>query len=312
MINDVIHREGGIVDHSADRGGLTKFGIIQRTLTCYLGRKLSRELAAEIYRRAYYLEPHLDTLPESIRAFLFGCCPDCGAPHVLPEHRRTGSVAKGLFERLDEQDHRVRSRHPGHGGMNIFGMLKIFFRPATELVEVFMTNAEEEAERQHVARLNLGEQDLASLEQSAAELTSQRTSTKWDSFIDGLNRLPRPLITLGILDLFVLAPADPRFGDRACMPNHAGRLWASLNIIIAVYFGGHMQVTRQQMAVKGGALKAVKDIVEARKVLLALADDDEQPQPTIARPLALVASKNIEATPTKNRIVEAWLREKKT
>lgn len=84
MIDDVMRREGGIVDHPSDRGGLTNFGIIQRTLPRYLGRKtnkhdarkLSCELAAEIYRRAYYLEPCLDTLPESIRAFLFGCCPD--------------------------------------------------------------------------------------------------------------------------------------------------------------------------------------------------------------------------------------------
>ncbi len=31
--------------------------------------------------------------------------------------------------------------------MNIFGMLNSFFRPAKELVEVFKTNAKEEAER---------------------------------------------------------------------------------------------------------------------------------------------------------------------
>jgi len=112
MIDDVIRREGGIVDHSVDRGGLTNFGIIQRTLTRHLGRKtnkhdarkLSRELAAEIYRRDYDLEPRLDTLP------------------------------------------------------------------------------------------------------------------------DGLNRLPRPLIKPGILGPFVPAPADPHFGDHACIPNHAGRL----------------------------------------------------------------------------------------
>ncbi len=79
MIDDIIRREGGFVDHPADRGGPTNFGITQKTLSRYLGRKvtrddvrrLSRELAAEIYRRAYYLEPRIDTLPKSIRAFLF-------------------------------------------------------------------------------------------------------------------------------------------------------------------------------------------------------------------------------------------------
>ena len=78
-----------------------------------------------------------------------------------------------------------------------------------------------------------------------------------------------------------------------------GGFWALLSIIIAVYFGGRMRSTQQQMVVKGGALGAAKDIIEARKALFALANDDEQHEPTIARPLALVASKNKEATPTK-------------
>ncbi|MGI9510303.1 MAG: glycoside hydrolase family 108 protein [Geminicoccaceae bacterium] len=79
MINDIIRREGGFVDHPADRGGPTRYGITHKTLARYLGRavtredvrKMSRELAVEIYRRAYYLEPRIDALPTAIRAFLF-------------------------------------------------------------------------------------------------------------------------------------------------------------------------------------------------------------------------------------------------
>lgn len=79
MILDIIRREGGFVDHPADRGGPTNFGITHKTLARYLDRevtrddirKLSRTLAAEIYRRAYYLEPRIDALPPGIRAFLF-------------------------------------------------------------------------------------------------------------------------------------------------------------------------------------------------------------------------------------------------
>ncbi len=79
MIDDVIRREGGFTDHPADRGGPTNFGITQKTLARYLGRKvtrddvrhLSRALAAEIYRRRYYLEPRIDTAPGDTRAFLF-------------------------------------------------------------------------------------------------------------------------------------------------------------------------------------------------------------------------------------------------
>jgi Holin of 3TMs, for gene-transfer release len=80
------------------------------------------------------------------------------------------------------------------------------FRPAKELVEVFKPNAEGEAERGHAERLALSAQDLASLEQFAAEFQPRTNATWWDSFIDGLNRVPRPLITLGVLAFFVLAP----------------------------------------------------------------------------------------------------------
>lgn len=79
MIGDIIRREGGYVDHPADRGGPTNFGITHKTLARYLGRdvtrtdvrRLSKELAGEIYRRAYYLEPRIDALPSGVRPFLF-------------------------------------------------------------------------------------------------------------------------------------------------------------------------------------------------------------------------------------------------
>ena len=79
MIDDVIRREGGYVDHPQDRGGPTKFGITQATLSRHLGRPasaedvrgLERAVAAEIYRREYYGKPRLDLLPERIQPFLF-------------------------------------------------------------------------------------------------------------------------------------------------------------------------------------------------------------------------------------------------
>ncbi|MGH6943433.1 MAG: 3TM-type holin, partial [Geminicoccaceae bacterium] len=93
--------------------------------------------------------------------------------------------------------------------MSIWGLIAGLFRPAKELVEVFKPNAENEAERGHVERLALNQQDLASLQQFAAEFHDRANRTWWDSLIDGLNRLPRPVITIGILSFFVLAPLDP-------------------------------------------------------------------------------------------------------
>lgn len=194
--------------------------------------------------------------------------------------------------------------------MSIWGVLTGLFRPAKELVEVFKPNAEHEAERAHIERLDLSRQDLASLEQFAAEFQSKRTSTAWDSFIDGLNRLPRPLITLGILGLFVLAPADPvRFLEIArayqIMPDG---FWTLLSIIIAFYFGGRMQLTRQQMTVKGGALEAAKDIVEVRKALRRM-EKEEEPAPAPA-PSINAAESMTQGSP-RNRVVAAWLRRKR-
>lgn len=79
MIDDVLVREGGYVDHPADRGGPTNFGITQKTLSRYYGRaatvdevkNLSREVAEEIYRRNYYKGPGIDTLPDLIQPFIF-------------------------------------------------------------------------------------------------------------------------------------------------------------------------------------------------------------------------------------------------
>ena len=129
------------------------------------------------------------------------------------------------------------------------------FRPAKELIEVFKPNAETSAERDHVERLALSDQDLASLQQFAAEFHAREGRTWWDSLIDGLNRLPRPLITLGILAFFVLAPLEPvRFLEiakiYALMPDG---FWALLSVVVAFYFGGRMQLKRQDMTVKGGA-----------------------------------------------------------
>jgi lysozyme family protein len=76
MIEDVIRREGGYVNHPADRGGPTKYGITQATLDAWLGRPgnvraVTMEDARVIYRTSYYLDPSIDKLPASIQPFVF-------------------------------------------------------------------------------------------------------------------------------------------------------------------------------------------------------------------------------------------------
>ncbi len=79
MIDAILRREGGYVNHPADRGGPTKYGITQKTLSAYIGRAamerevkaLSEDVAREIYARNYYIAPGIDRLPGSIQPFVF-------------------------------------------------------------------------------------------------------------------------------------------------------------------------------------------------------------------------------------------------
>lgn len=135
-------------------------------------------------------------------------------------------------------------------------------RPARQLIEAFSSSAGGES-RGGPSRLALSWHDLTSLDQFAAEFQPRAPRTRWDSFIDGLNRVPRPLITLGVLAFFLLAPLDPlRFAQIArayeLMPDG---FWALLSVIVACYFGGRMQLKRQDMAIRGGALEVLRELL---------------------------------------------------
>ena len=64
LIDALIDREGGYVDHPADKGGPTCFGITEAVARAhgYAGpmRQLPRDEAAAIYRRLYWLRPRFD------------------------------------------------------------------------------------------------------------------------------------------------------------------------------------------------------------------------------------------------------------
>jgi len=64
LIEAVIRREGGYVDHPNDRGGPTNWGITQQVARAYgyLGdmRALPRSAAAQIYKTRYWTGPKFD------------------------------------------------------------------------------------------------------------------------------------------------------------------------------------------------------------------------------------------------------------
>ncbi|MGN6155644.1 MAG: glycoside hydrolase family 108 protein [Sphingomicrobium sp.] len=78
LIDALIDREGGYVNHAADRGGPTNFGITEAVARAhgYSGamRNLPRSEAAAIYKRLYWLRPRFDQVAkrsEAVAAELF-------------------------------------------------------------------------------------------------------------------------------------------------------------------------------------------------------------------------------------------------
>lgn len=123
---------------------------------------------------------------------------------------------------------------------NIFGVLFGGGRNALrETVEVFRPNAEAAAVRD-AAR------EAAALAQFAAEFSVPRRGW-FDRFIDGINRLPRPMLAFGTLGLFVAAMVDPvwfaaRMQGVALVPEP---LWWLMGAIVTFYFGARHQAKSQ-------------------------------------------------------------------
>jgi hypothetical protein len=126
----------------------------------------------------------------------------------------------------------------------IDGLLGVLFgngrNVVRETAEVFRENAESGAERSRQVQ----EQAMT---QYGAEFVVPRTGG-FDRFMDGVNRLPRPMLALGTLGLFVTAMFDPvwfssRMQGIALVPQP---LWWLLGVIVSFYFGARHQVKSQE------------------------------------------------------------------
>lgn len=83
------------------------------------------------------------------------------------------------------------------------------------------------------------DETMAVLGQFAGEFRQLQNRTWWDALIDGLNRLPRPVLALGTVGLFVYAMADPvgfaiRMQGLDLIPDE---LWFLLAAIVSFFFG---------------------------------------------------------------------------
>lgn len=79
MLIAVVRREGGFVHLKADKGGATKFGITQSTLSFWRGhpasiddvKNLTETEAVAIYKDLYYNKPNISSLPDPLDDFIF-------------------------------------------------------------------------------------------------------------------------------------------------------------------------------------------------------------------------------------------------
>lgn len=172
----------------------------------------------------------------------------------------------------------------GHGRIN-----------AVDVIETFRVNAEADAAR-------AAEHKAAALAQLAAEF--DRPTRGWfHPLIDGLNRLPRPLMALGVIGLFVSAMISPewfisRMRGLLYVPEP---LWWLLGVIVSFYFGARFQAKEQEM-LKSMVVGLQRDGLKAER-----APQSAQEHRGFAAP-QVVQDAPLEENPLENRALSAWKR----
>lgn len=126
-----------------------------------------------------------------------------------------------------------------------------------ETAEVFIENREGASVRDATLR-------TAAMQQFAQEFAFERKG-KFDRFMDGINRVPRPLMAFGTLGLCVTAMIDPiwfagRMQGVSLIPEP---LWWLMGAIVSFYFGARYQVKSQDFQRSVAATVAQAPIVTA-------------------------------------------------
>ena len=70
-IDKLLAREGGYINHPADRGGETNYGISARANPDINIKALTREGAKKLYKDRYWNKANIDSLPENMRGPAF-------------------------------------------------------------------------------------------------------------------------------------------------------------------------------------------------------------------------------------------------
>ncbi len=120
-----------------------------------------------------------------------------------------------------------------------------------ETAEVFRPNAEAQSKRGF-------DLDTATLNQMAAEFSGTRQRGAFDRMMDGVNRMPRPLLVLGVFGILVWTSIDPIasaqvFTSWAIIPTE---FWYVVLAIVTFYFGGRYQTKANEMQARLASVAA--------------------------------------------------------
>lgn len=168
-----------------------------------------------------------------------------------------------------------------------------------ETAQVFRENAEGAATRDTAVKRQ-------TLEQFAAEFAQPRRGW-FDQLMDGLNRLPRPLLAFGTIGLFIIAMVDPvwfssRMQGIALVPDP---LWWLMGAIVSFYFGARHQAHSQDFQRSiAQTLARVPTVVENTRALEALRADS----PQIADSAPSAAATEAAIAPHPNPALSDWYR----
>ncbi|MCV2892279.1 holin family protein [Lentibacter sp. XHP0401] len=168
-----------------------------------------------------------------------------------------------------------------------------------ETAGIFVENIEAQAGRDAAMR-------AAALNQFGNEFNMMSTS-RFDRFIDGLNRLPRPLLAFGTIGLFMSAMVEPvwfaaRMQGIALVPEP---LWWLLGAIISFYFGSRHQAKGQ--AFQQHLLLGLSNLPSVTRNIAALKALEEGALiPGKADAATDVALGMATETPTENAALNDW------
>jgi hypothetical protein len=120
------------------------------------------------------------------------------------------------------------------------------------------------------------EKFLAGLQAYSAEFAPRENRTWWDSLWDGINRMPRPLIVIGIFWYFSMAYRNPKEFQvlNVALDTVPERMWWIMSAVVSFYFvAREFQKSRDtKMALSDTEFQKVQ-----QRIATLRAKDDELP-----------------------------------